>query len=133
MALISVFVYNPGGIPFFTRIYEGTEAENLNLFTSFFTAIQALIKELSSSATDELNHLKFHSSEIIFGKIPEFDLYLTFRTSNYKQDSRTIKKASKLITSYFLERPEAFRSWDGYQLMSFPDLEEKLDKICKRD
>ncbi|UCC18211.1 MAG: hypothetical protein JSV62_08830 [Promethearchaeota archaeon] len=85
--------------------------EKLEMFDSFFSALQTFVSELTESSTESLNTIELGEYLVLITQIPEIisDLVIITDKADIKELQRLIPEINKII----LNHQELFNSWDG--------------------
>lgn len=94
--------------------------EKLEMFDSFFSALQTFISELTESSTESLNTIELGEYFVLITQIPEIlaDLVIITHKIDIKEVQKLIPKINEIILSYqdlFIDwdlKPEKFEMFD---------------------
>ncbi|MFW9864544.1 MAG: hypothetical protein ACFFEN_00465 [Candidatus Thorarchaeota archaeon] len=84
--------------------------EKLEMFSSFFSALQSFVSELTSSSTESLSTIELGEYLVLISRIPEVssDLVIIIDKEDVKEAQKMIPKVIKVITT----QEDLFLNWD---------------------
>jgi len=84
--------------------------EKLEMFDSFFSALQTFVSELTESSTESLNTIELGEYFVVITRIPEIlsDLVIITHKSDIKEVQKLIPKINEII----LNHQDLFINWD---------------------
>jgi hypothetical protein len=85
--------------------------EKLEMFDSFFSALQTFVSELTESSSESLNTIELGQYFVIITRIAEVLLDLVIITD--KEDIKEVQKLIPKITTIVLNHKDLFINWDG--------------------
>jgi len=94
--------------------------EKLEMFDSFFSALQTFVSELTDSSTESLNTIELGEYFVLITRIPEIlsDLVIITHKEDIKEVQKLISKINEIILKYqdlFIDsdlKPERFEMFD---------------------
>ena len=94
--------------------------EKMEMFSSFFSALQTFVSELTASSTETLNKIELGEYFVLISRIAEIasDLVIIIDTEDMKEAQKMIPKIIKLLKMYedlfnnWDQEPEKFQSFD---------------------
>ena len=94
--------------------------EKMEMFSSFFSALQTFVSELTASSTETLNKIELGEYFVLISRIAEIasDLVIIIDTEDMKEAQKMIPKIIKLLIMYedlfnnWDQEPEKFQSFD---------------------
>lgn len=84
--------------------------EKLEMFDSFFTALQTFVSELTESSTESLNTIELGAYLVLITRISEFLLDLVIIAD--KEDIKEVQKLIPKINEIILNYQNLFTDWD---------------------
>ena len=84
--------------------------EKLEMFSSFFSALQTFVSELTENSTESLNTIELGEYFVLITRIPEIQLDLVIITD--KEDIKEVQKMIPKINEIILSHQDLFLNWD---------------------
>ncbi len=84
--------------------------EKLEMFDSFFTALQTFVSELTESSTESLNTIELGEYFVVINRVSEVLTDLVIITD--KEDIKEVQKLIPKIITIILNHQELFVNWD---------------------
>ena len=85
--------------------------EKLQMFSSFFSALQTFVTELTESSSESLNTIELGEYFVLISRISEVSSDLVVITA--KEDIKEVHKIIPKIQKIILSHEELFNNWDG--------------------
>lgn len=84
--------------------------EKLEMFSSFFTALQSFVSELTESSTESLNTIELGEFFVLITRVSEISSDLVIIAD--KEDVKEVQKMIPNINKILLDHQELFINWD---------------------
>ncbi len=111
--LYSIFIYQNGsGLLIWNKSFEkDMDASRVELFSSFFSAIQSFVKEMIRSGSQSLKNIEMGNFLVKITNLPKLDLDVVMIGDS--GDDKLLSKITPKIISVLESHKEIFRDWDG--------------------
>jgi len=111
--------------------------EKMEMFSSFFSALQTFVSELTTSSTERLNKIELGEYFVLISRIAEIasDLVIIIDNEDMKEAQKMIPKIIKIINSHealfnnWDQEPEKLQSFD-LDIIKLAWSDPKLIKEC---
>ncbi|OLS15874.1 MAG: hypothetical protein RBG13Loki_0514 [Promethearchaeota archaeon CR_4] len=131
--LYSIFLYESAtGLLIWDRNFDSTKPDQIEMFSSFFSAIKTFVREtiLKGTTTDALKNIEMGDHVITFVVVKELNIDLVFITD--RDDEKNVKKVTPKIIEVLMAHGNLFaEEFNGnvrkYQVLTDP-IEEVLQK-----
>ncbi len=84
--------------------------EKLQMFSSFFSALQSFVSELTESSSESLNTIELGEYFVLISRISEISSDLVVITA--KEDVKEVKKIIPKVQKIILSHEDLFNNWD---------------------
>ena len=84
--------------------------EKLQMFSSFFSALQSFVSELTESSSESLNTIELGEYFVLISRISEISSDLVVITA--KEDIKEVKKIIPKVQKIILSHEDLFNNWD---------------------
>jgi hypothetical protein len=130
--LYSIFIYqSQSGLLIWQKSFEKQmDATRIQLFSSFFSAIQSFVKEIITSNDKGLKNIEMGNFVVKVTDLPKLNLEIVSIID--KDDEKTISKVTVQIVNLLQQHAQLFENWDGNQ-EKFDVLDFEIIKIIQTE
>jgi hypothetical protein len=111
--LYSLFIYqSQSGLLLWSKSFEkDIDAQRIELFSSFFSAIQSFVKEMITSGSRNLKNIEMGNFIVKITNLTKFELDIVMIAD--KDDEKVLSRIAPKIIKVLESHQQIFNDWDG--------------------